>query len=278
MKTLRSVLVFVSAATFILISCAKKETETVKQPTTELATVCQVSVTDEQITEGILTAMDAADGTEDGGVDMRPLGCVVVTTNTTAKTITVDFGTGCVSPLTGAMRSGKIIIGYTGASYLTAAQHSFRFENFKTTDSITLNGTMIQSNIVRSLNTVGFNLNTNGFTFLMRSGRTHTINTYEKNFSINLGNDARDLSDNITTVSGNVTGTNKDGDLYSITTISPFIFSGQCAASRIFYPTTGACDVRIGDKPKFDVLWGRGDCDKIVTISFPGNTIDVVLQ
>jgi len=278
MKTLRYVMVFVLAVTSMLVSCEKKDTESTKQPTTELATVCQVSVTDEQINEGILTAMDAADGTEDGGVDMRPLGCAVVTTNIGTKTITVDFGSGCISPLTGELRSGKIIIVYSGDSYATAGQRTFLFQNFKTMDSISLNGTFTQTNIVRTINTVGFSLSTSDFTFLLKSGKTHTILSYERNFSINLGNDLRDLADNITTISGNVTGTNKDGEPYSVATITPVVFRGSCAVSRIFYPTTGACDVRIGDKPKFNVSWGTGDCDKIITITFPGNTVDVVLQ
>lgn len=278
MKTLRSAGFFIPAMTFILISCSKKDTGNTLQPNTELATVCQVSVTDEQVNEGILTAMDAADSTEDNSADMRPLGCAIVTTNIDTKTITVDFGSGCVNPLTGDIRSGKIVIIYSGDSYSNATQRTFQFQNFKSMDSITLNGTFTQNNIVRVANTVGFTLSTSDFTFLWKSGKTHTIASYERNFTIDLGSNLRDLSDNTTTVSGNATGINKDGESYSITTITPVVFRGACSVSRIFYPTTGTCDIRIGGKPKFNVSWGSGACDKIITITFPGNSFDVALQ
>jgi hypothetical protein len=278
MKTLRLASFLILLVIGVLISCSKNETAENPPPTAELATVCQVSVTDEQINEGILTAMDAADSTEDGYADIRPLGCAIVTTNIDTKTVTVDFGTGCVNPMTGDVRSGKIIIVYAGDSYATATERTFEFQDFRSIDSITLNGTFTQNNIVRTGNTVGFTLTSSDFTFLLNSGKLHTLVSYEGNFSVDLGKNIRDLSGHTTTVSGSSKGINKDGLPYSINTITPFVFSGQCAVSRIFYPISGACDVKIGNAPKFNISWGNGACDKIITVSFPGNTIDVVLQ
>src|SRR5215212_2529384 len=116
MKTIKLFLFFMPAVLMMIASCKKDESKNDTQSSTELSTSNQVSFTDDQVTEGIVTAMDAADGTEDASADLRPASCAVITANADTKTITIDFGTGCVNPVTGHTRSGKIIVGYTGTT------------------------------------------------------------------------------------------------------------------------------------------------------------------
>src|SRR5260221_10499695 len=98
MKTLKIAVFFLVIFTGSLISCQKDDSKNKSiQPTTELSTTVQVSVADDQVNEGIAAAMDAADGTEDGFADLRPVSCAVITTNTGLKTITIDYGTGCLN-------------------------------------------------------------------------------------------------------------------------------------------------------------------------------------
>jgi len=278
MKTLSAFTIYLSASLFVFIACNKEDKITSPQPTTELSTTVQLSVTDDQLNEGLATAMDAADGTEDGSADMRPLSCAAITVNPVLKTITIDFGTGCLNPVTGKTRRGKIIVGYTGDSFLLATERTIRFENFKTVDTVTMNGIVTQTNIVRANNKVNFSLSTTGFTFLFPGGKMHTLVDYDRNFIIDLGNNIRDIADNSITISGNTTGINAEGEPYSVTTTVPVVFNGECSASQIFYPVTGAYDVKIGNKQKFNISWGTGACDKVVTITYLGTTIDVALK
>jgi hypothetical protein len=278
MKTLKIPALFLSLFLFVFISCNKDDKNTSTQPTTELSTTVQLSVADDQLNEGLATAMDAADGTEDGSADMRPVSCATITANLDLKTITIDFGSGCLNPVTGKTRSGKIIVGYTGSSYALATERTIRFENFKTVDTVTMNGEFTQSNIVRGNNKINFSLSTSDFTFLFPGGKTHVLVAYNHNFIVDLGNNIRDISDNSTTISGNTTGINTEGEPYSVTTTVPVVFNGECSASKIFYPVTGAYDVKIGNKPKFNISWGTGACDKVVTITYLGTTIDVALK
>ncbi|MEJ0102254.1 MAG: hypothetical protein WDO19_06755 [Bacteroidota bacterium] len=279
MKTLKVAVFFLAAFTVVLTSCKKDDSKSkAAQPTTELSTTVQVSVADDQINEGIAAALDAADGTEDGNADLRPVSCAVITTNTDLKTITVDYGTGCFNPVTGRTRSGKIIVGYTGTSYVLATQRTIRFENYKGVDSVTLDGVFTQSNIIRTANTVSFTLSTSDFTFVFSDGKTHTIITYTRDFSIDLGEDHRYFADDITTISGSTTGINKEGEPYSVTIITPVVFDAACALSQVFYPTKGAYDIKIGNKPKFNISWGSGSCDKVVTITYLGITVDIALK
>ena len=278
MKTFKLTSFFVLALITVVVSCKKDESKSNTQPATEVATSDQVSVTDDQVTEGVTTAMDAADGTEDGSADLRPVSCATITANADTKTITIDFGTGCTNPLTGRTRSGKIIVGYTGTNYKQATERTIEFVNYKTVDTVTLNGTFTQSNIVRTNNSVNFTLSSSNFTFLFADGKTHTLVTYTRNFIINLGANLRDFSDNTTTISGSTTGINKEGEAYSVTITTPVVIKGECALDHIFYPATGMYDIKIGNRPKFTLSWGSGACDKVVTIVYLGITIDVTLK
>lgn len=278
MKTLNVPILFLSAFLFVFISCNKQDKSNSATLTTELSTTVQLSVADDQLNEGLATAIDAADGIEDGSADMRPVSCAAIAVNSDLKTITIDFGSGCLNPVTGKTRSGKIIVGYTGNSYALATERTFRFENFKTTDTVAMNGELTQSNILREDNKVNFSLSTTGFTFLFPGGKTHVLVEYNHNFIVDLGNNIRDISDNSTTISGNTTGVNTEGEPYSVITTVPVVFNGECSAGKIFYPVTGAYDVKIGNKPKFNISWGTGACDKVVTITYLGTTIDVALK
>ena len=278
MKTSKLSPFLILAIIMMVVSCKKDESKNDTQSSTELSTSNQVSFTDDQVTEGIVTAMDAADGTEDGSADLRPASCAIITANADTKTITIDFGTGCVNPVTGYTRSGKIIVGYTGTTYAQATERTIEFVNYKTVDTVTLNGTFTQSNIVRTDNTVEFTLSATNFTFLFTDGKTHTLVDFTRNFVINLGADHRDFTDNTTTISGSTTGINKEGETYTVTITSPIVISGACALDHIFYPASGSYDIKIGSRPKFTLTWGTGACDKIVTVIYLGISVDITLK
>lgn len=278
MKTLKISVLLFFVSTSIIISCKKDESSAGKQSGNEVSTSVQVSVSDDQVTDGILSAMDAADGTEDGSADLRPATCVTVTANADLKKITVDFGSGCTSPVSGRNRSGKIIITYVGANYIQATQRSFQFVNYKTIDTVTLNGTFVQSEIAHTASAVSFNVTTSEFTFLFNDGKTHTLTTYSRNFVIDLGANLRDFADNTTTITGNTIGVNKEGQVYSVDITTPVVFKGTCVAEHIFYPASGSYDVKIGNYPKFALSWGSGSCDKILTVSYLGYSADIVLK
>lgn len=278
MKTLKAFLFFLPLLSILFISCTKNDKSGKTQPTTELSTTVQLSIVEDQLNEGLAAAMDAADGTEDGNADLRPLSCATITTNTYLKTITVDFGPGCPSPVTGRLRRGKITIGYTGDSYLLSTERTFRFENFKSIDTVIINGTFTQTNILRADNKVSYSLSSSDLELLFPGGKTHTIVSYNHNFIVDLGNNIKDIGDNLTTISGSSTGINMEGEPYSVTTTVPVVFNGECSAAKIFYPVAGAYDIKIGNKSKFNVSWGTGTCDKVVTISYLGTTIDVALK
>ncbi len=277
MKTLKMrALLFFTVALFI-ISCKKDESSSGKSGS-EVSTSVQLSISDDQVTDGILAAMDAADGEEDGGVDLRPVTCVNITSNQDQKKVTVDFGAGCPSPISGRTRSGKIIITYNSEGLIDATERTFEFINYKTVDSVTLNGVFVQSNISRTSSSIDFDLSTSDFTFLFSDDKTHLITSYDRHFAVNLGDNLRDYTDNTTMITGNTIGVNKEGQTYNVEITTPVTFKGSCAAEQIFYPASGSYDVKIGNYPKFTLSWGDGNCDKIPKVSYLGFSADIVLK
>ncbi len=108
--------------------------------------------------------------------------------------------------------------------------------------------------------------------------KTHTLVNYTRGFIINLGANLRDFTDNTTTISGSTTGINKEGEAYNVTITTPVVVSGACALDNIFYPSSGAYDIKIGNRPKFSLTWGTGACDKVVTVVYLGISIDITLK
>ncbi len=278
MKRLKTSALGMVILTIILFACKKDNNSGGTKSTTEVSTTEQVSISDDQVNDGLSNAMDAADGNEDGNVQFRENGCAVVTADTTNKTITVDFGTGCVSPITGRTRSGKIVIGYTGPNYLHATQRTFQFINYHSRDSVLLNGVFVMSNIGYTASTVSFTLTTSDFNFQFNDGTSHILSSFTRNYTIDLGANIFDNSDNVITITGSTTGINRESENYILTITSPVIIKGECTVQHNFYPAAGTYDVQIANKPKFSFSWGSGTCDKMVSVTIFGATMDINLH
>lgn len=81
----------------------------------------------------VISISDAAAAT--GGANLRTTattlgGCATVTHDTVARIITIDFGTGTCTSLDGKVRSGKIIVTYTGHYKDAGSTHTITTNNY----------------------------------------------------------------------------------------------------------------------------------------------------
>jgi hypothetical protein len=249
----------------LLASCDKSN-----ESTADTANGERASESESVIQDAINVANDGADGTVDGVSNGRVQACGTVTNDAATKTVTIDFGTGCVG-LEGVTRKGKIAIQYVGTDLQTSAMRTLIFTNY-TVNSTSITGSISQTGFQRTVSTsYSFSISSNGLQVILSDGRTYTLNNLQRNYSINLGATVQDISDDVTTITGTYSQTNSAGSTTAIDITSPITYNGSCASTGILYPSSGTYKITEGSLV-YTIDWGTGVCDKSVSVTVFGKT------
>ncbi|HYG01957.1 MAG TPA: hypothetical protein VD927_05890, partial [Chryseosolibacter sp.] len=117
---------FILAAVILMtiLSC-KDELDKVNAIDQELEVMKSSTLTEGIVDEELVT-FDEATVSSEGGREKED--CPTVTKDIEAKTVTLDFGTGCEGPY-GRVRSGKVIVTYSGWIH-TGATKTISFDNY----------------------------------------------------------------------------------------------------------------------------------------------------
>jgi hypothetical protein len=219
-----------------------------------------------------LQAASEATGSSSGG-RIAENSCAVVTRDATAKTITIDFGTGCQGRF-GRSRTGKIIITYGGEFNDSLANRTITFQNY----------TVGQKHISGTIELRNFNLNGDGHLTCERKITDYTV-TYPngKTFTLNgtttrewLSGDRDKIPGNeVIKITGSYTGESTNGRKYSRTIVDPIIANFTCKASGGFLRVSGSEEMTMTTAKKNrtrTINYGTGDCDNEITITVNGTT------
>ncbi len=138
-------------AIFIFTACKKNDST----PATDTGFSSETATADRTF-EDAQTVSDQAAATSSATLtNFRETngGCVTVTRDTTSvpHTITITFTNGCTS-LDGKMRTGSIVISYTGHYYDSGAMHTINFDNY------TVDGNAVDNSSYRSVTNMGNNV------------------------------------------------------------------------------------------------------------------------
>lgn len=196
--------------------------------------------------------------------------CAVVTHDSIAKTITIDFGTGCTGA-DGKVRAGIVLITYTQRLWIPGASVSVALTNYSVNGkaiegSKTL--TNVSANLLApiSMNTtlVGGKVTWPNGTFATRDyTRTRTwvraINPINDEFQ----------------VVGQVTGMTRSGENYSMNIISTLIYKRKCRLQGVGIAVQGLKSLQRDSKPNLLIDYGDGQCDSFITLTRNGNSIVV---
>jgi len=185
------------------------------------------------------------------------------------KTVTVDFGSGCLGK-DGKLRKGKIITTYTGPMFMRGSMATTTFENYNV-DSFQIEGTHTVKNTSTS--------NAISWTVKVTGGKiTNTLNgkwrkwDSERNHSQIHGSDTPyDFSDDIFQITGSATGSNSNGVSWTSATTDPLTRRVSCHwidAGKIKI-------VRNGNTAILD--FGDGTCDNKMTITINGISYNISL-
>jgi hypothetical protein len=263
--------------TTVFFSSCKDENENPVTEQEEVEIVNQSS-SSENLADEELTAVDEELVLNPQGGRIAGTGCAVVTWNEEAKTVTLDFGDGCVG-IYGRERSGKIIITYGGEFGDHLANRVISFENYFVNNK----------QITGTIELRDFNTDDNGHLTATRKrinlamhfpdGNTFTTNGSTTVTWIEGGGDD-DLSNDVLSITGAYEGISSRGRTITHTIIEPVIVNYSCYADGGFARVDGKIEIKIaGARERVRTIdFGDGTCDQTITVTINGKILTVTLS
>jgi hypothetical protein len=198
--------------------------------------------------------------------------CSTATLNhdTAGKKITLDFGAGCTS--NGVSRKGKIIFTYTGSFLIPGSSVVTTFQGYE------VNGLKVEG--TRTITNTGINLQNFEITLAVKiqNGKVTWPDGKVSSFTTD---QVRKISVTPSgyqaSVTGSGNGTSKTGISYTATISEPLIVTQSCVESGISIPNKGKINFSYLSII-FTVDYGVGECDKKLTISYPGGVKEMILD
>ncbi len=252
-----------------MTSCKKDESSQAKSDdVTENADQFQES---EGVTSDVDNIADIAVETNSLNYRVAPgsnqtlLSCATVTNDVVNQVVTVDFGTGCTGH-DGRVRSGQIIIHYSGSTYFTQGfQRIVTFSNFyvnarhiEGTRTITNNGTNANGHL-------NWSVSAQNMRVTRPNGSYHEWNSQRIREMIAGDTLLTHPADDVYSITGSSSGTNSNGNSCSATITNALIKRGDC-----FWIVSGTVEITPSSRPARTLDFGTGNCDDLATVTKNG--------
>ena len=204
--------------------------------------------------------------------DLGPCTTITFDTASDARTITIDYGTGCTC-WDGRTRSGQIIISWTGPYVQTGSSFYLTSNNYYVNN----NKFAIHKSVVNSgVNAQGqpyFNVTESDTLTLDSTGQTITwlsnrVRTWTAGYTTPYV-----LLDDEYAISGSGGGTDRDGDAYTCTITNPLIVKFGCP-----WIEAGSFQFVSAKFSQLTVDFGSGSCDNAATVNINGNTYTIHMR
>lgn len=197
--------------------------------------------------------------------------CAIVTESGTTypKTITIDYGTGCVTQ-NNITKSGIVLITLTDDMMNQGAVRTVTFDNYF------VNNTQIQG--TRTLTNIGENESAQPvFHRVVNTTITRNAGAFNRTCDEEVtwlsGYDTEECGDNVFSITGNGTVTRPNGTTRTRTILVPLIIDHVCG-----YITSGVVQIT-GPNGVGTINFGDGSCDDLATVTRPnGNTQEIHLH
>lgn len=187
--------------------------------------------------------------------------CAQITHDKENKTITIDYGDGCVG-LDGILRSGKVIITYTDHYLIPGAVVTKTFERYH------INQHHIEGLITLTNTSVNLSVNPE-FNMVLEGGKVtfedQTVATRESDFTITWVNSANPLNDEYHK-DGVASGFRSD-IRYSMTITATLVKKNICKLDGVHIPVQGTKFIEREGLPSLTIDYGNGACDNEVIIT-----------
>lgn len=187
------------------------------------------------------------------------------------RRIEINFGESCISS-SGVERKGKVILEYSGNFLFPGATVTTTFEGYEV-DGLKVEGT-------RSIVNGGIDLLNSEVNLLVEveNGKITwpdgQFATYSSNQSreVRLGSQGYEI-----TITGTAQGTARSGVNYTSIVETGLQVSQTCVESGVWIPSSGTLVFNYENSP-VTVDFGSGECDRTVTITYPGGSETITVD
>ncbi|MDH4058758.1 MAG: hypothetical protein OEU76_08330 [Cyclobacteriaceae bacterium] len=189
--------------------------------------------------------------------------CAEITRTGTEEsgTIIIDFGDGCEDKR-GNIRTGKIIVEFSGRWFLPGSFWSIEFVNY-TINGVSISGIRRVNNISESEDSLVFEIKMEA-TIIWPDGTEVTRKIHRKRH--------RELHDNnildrlIAYATEDIN--HPKGRGFSVEILEPLVYSEACAEEGVIIPVEGVKLIKFGNgRRQLTVDYGDGTCDNVVAIT-----------
>lgn len=280
MKTIKLFFIFLGSA-FILSGLTGCQKDEEKSP--EVITAEDDAVAEEMFNAVFYEVEDALEYMENalyGGAKKAAFNetCKVITVDIPGdtviwpKTITIDYGDGCMSP-SGRVRKGKIIIVVSDRVFSPEYTRTITFDNFYI-DDYKIEGTKtIARNGKNESGNPLFTINLEDGKVITPEGKTFTRKFNRVREWVTGYTTPRYRLDDEYMVTGTASGTDRNGTEYTRTIVLPLHIKNGC-------PWVISGSVRILKSGKQDALldYGNDVCDRVATVTVGDKTWTILLH
>ncbi|QKG54172.1 hypothetical protein [Hymenobacter sp. BRD67] len=221
-------------------------------------------------------AADSASPTVSDPAELKTLvsGCLTRTYDASTRTLTLDFGpTNCLCA-DGRYRRGKITAVFSGPYRQAGAVVTINRTNYFVNDNQHLG-----TRVITNLGNGSFNLSVQNASIIFANNGGTTSWSSERTYTRTAGFGTRSILDDVYSITGELTGTNRRNVTYAATIQSPLIkkFSPGCARHFV----AGIVEIT-NDKEKAMLLnydpTNTAACDNIASVTVNGHTYTVYLK
>jgi len=211
--------------------------------------------------------------TAEGEIEVREDECPTRTVEpedgTFPRTITIDYGESCMTS-TGREKSGQIVIEQTAARDEPGATRTITFVNYFV-DGANLQGSSVRTNNGTDENGNPSYTRTRDLTIVYPNGDQASWMTTHTTTKIN-GADTPRFIDDVFSVTGSSSGTNREGNTFSAEILEPIVKARRCP-----WPRNGIRQVSRNDNTAtIDYGFGGEDCDNRAQVTLPDGTTRVI--
>lgn len=201
--------------------------------------------------------------------------CAIVNIDTLSepRTMTIDFGASGCTGYDGKVRTGKIVVTYSGSYWETGITKTITFEDFYV-DDYHITGTKEVTAMLE--NNAGNRMYTESVVGSINWAEGDSVITWNAQYTRELSEGSATLAvyDDTYNITGSTSGVSSHGKVYASEVTSPLIRRVDRGCRHTY--VQGVIEITPDDNPAWVIDFGDGSCDRTATVTVDGQTYTII--